>query len=150
MSVRIENDFFAFRGEDRWRSNGVEISYKQYSLGTYLYNNSPGEDASDATTDDLNKQSPIHGCNRPGKNGKIYSSWKEGRTFMSPLYVGYRLGNNVYRVGYSHSVFQDATQNTIHKYFPPGRQHYFADYSMFNQGLYLFQGPYNPFSLWGR
>jgi len=31
-----------------------------------------------------------------------------------------------------------------------GHANYFMDYDHFNEGLYMYSGPYNPFSLWGR
>ena len=69
---------------------------------------------------------------------------------MSPLFFGYRFGNNIYRAGYNHHSFQDFTQNGVHKFFPFGRQHYYQDYSKFNYEMYYYQGLYNPYSLWGR
>ena len=41
FSFRLENDFLAWQGEDRWRSNAVEISVKNLVIGTNLYNNHP-------------------------------------------------------------------------------------------------------------
>jgi len=45
-SVTVQNDFFSFRGEDRNRTNAVEIGYKDFVIGTTLYTNDPDGDGS--------------------------------------------------------------------------------------------------------
>jgi hypothetical protein len=147
VSLRMENDFLAFRGEDRWRSNAVEISINEFSVGTYLYNNYADEDGVDKSKEYLH-------YNR--KKTKSFGKWNNGQTYMSPLYFGYRNGGFDSRVGFSHPSIQHFTQNKgahekgFLRIMPFGHANYFMDYEHFNKGLYLYSGPYNPYSTWGR
>lgn len=148
FSAKIENDFLAPGGYDRWRSNGIELSWGKFSIGTHLYNNDP---ANTPGMSGLNgPDSPIHGANRPGRKGNVYDSWEHGYVYNAPLYIGFKVGNSENRIGYSHEVIQDLTQNTVHKYLLIGRQHYYANYSQFRGGLYGYNNYYNPWSIWGR
>ena len=95
------------------------------------------------------------GVNLSGKTNRYdkkrefqWGAWNNGQVYSSPLWVGYRIGNTISRIGYSHQRVQDATQNVIHRYFPPGRQHYYNKYDHFNAGMYGYSGYYNPFSLY--
>jgi hypothetical protein len=74
--------------------------------------------------------------------------WVNGQVYFSPLWLGYRDGNTVSRIGYSHWRVQDATQNGVHKWVPFGRQQYYLGYDGFKAGYYLYSGYYNPFSLY--
>ncbi len=149
FSARLENDFLAGKGRDRWRSNGLELGFwgGDVVLGTYLYNNDPATENPNAVDNGI--RSPIWGKNKHGNGG-----WINGLTYTSPLYLGLRSGNTISRGGYSHHSFQDATQNGVHKNgflgLPFGYQNYYANYSRFNYGTYSYQGYYNPYSLWGR
>lgn len=141
VSFRIENDFFAFNHQDRWRSNALEIAIGNFVIGTRLYNNDPkAEGLGTENTPDLLGHYNMHG----------QSAWKNGQTYSSPLWVGFRFGNTVERIGYSHPLFQDRTQNFIHLRFPPGYQHFYNKYDQFKYGLMLQSNYYNPYSLWGR
>lgn len=141
VSFRIENDFFAFNHQDRWRSNALEISIGNFVIGTRLYNNDPkAEGFGTENTPDLLGHYNMHG----------QSAWKNGQTYSSPLWAGFRFGNTVERVGYSHPLFQDRTQNFIHLRFPPGYQHFYNKYDQFKYGLMFQSNYYNPYSLWGR
>ncbi len=144
VSFRLENDFLAFNHQDRWRSNAFELSIGNFVLGNYIYNNDP-KNTYGVDDYNMNGESPIY-----GKNKGAWGAWNRGYTYSSPLYLGYRYGGTVHRVGYSHHLFQDATQNGVHKYFPPGRQHYYQDYSKFNYGLYNYNGWNNQYSIWGK
>ena len=77
---------------------------------------------------------------------------KTGQTYYNPLWIGYRNGNNVSRVGYSHEVFQDKTQNWVHRngffYLPFGHQNYYNQYSVDYPHSYYYSGYYNPYSLY--
>ena len=77
-------------------------------------------------------------------------SWKDGRVYSSPLWIGYRSGNTVSRAGYSHWRIQNATQNIVHKWI--NQQHYYTNYEHFGGGIrgrgYGYSGYYNPFSLY--
>jgi len=145
---RMENDFFAFEHQDRWRSNAVEFSWGhgKYTIGTHLYNNDPKNvDGEYEYKVDLNIKSPIWQKNKHGMGG-----WINGLTYSSPIYFGFKYGNTIDRIGYSHYIFQDATQNGIHKYFPLGYQNYYANYEKFNYGMYYYSGWHSNYSIWGR
>ncbi len=151
FSFRMENDFLAWRGQDRWRSNGVELGFFGGDLvvGTTLYNNDPKNESYSGEKVDKAIESSIW-----GKNRGRFGGWKNGLTYASPLYVGYRHGHNITRVGYSHKSVQDFTQNGVHKWgflgSGIGRQNYYANYSRFITGAYFYQGHYNSYSLWGK
>ena len=81
---------------------------------------------------------------------------KNGQVYSSPLWIGYRNGNSISRVGYSHPIVQDRTQNWVHRngffYLPFGRQNFYTNYENFKGGRngrgYGYSGYYNPFSLY--
>lgn len=145
FSFRIENDFLAFQGHDRWRSNAVELGFfgGDVVVGTSLYNNFRKEG------------DPVIYEEYSHKNGQ-FGRWVDGQTYNSPFYLGIRSGNSISRIGYSHKSFQHAFQNVfVHKsgfagIAPFGHANYFMDYNSFYKGSYFSYGYYNPFSLWGR
>jgi hypothetical protein len=139
VSFRLENDFFGDR-HDRWRSNAAELSVGNFVIGTNLRNNEVQEGTSDIKYD---WKSRLWG-NNSNPNG----AWDEGQTYSSPAWIGFKAKGQVYRFGYSHPVFQDGTQNFIHKYFEPGRTNFFTRYDDFQYGPYGYQGYNNPYSLW--
>jgi len=166
ISVRIANDKLG-DGKDRWRSNAIEIGIGNYTIGTLLYNNNPeGEAAPIEWTREGPKkmeryyeQSDSWAVKRNGNfnktfRGTEFSAWKNGKTYTSPLYIGYRNGSYTMRVGYSHPAFQDGTQNWVHRngflYLPVGHQHFYNDYSAFQRGTYFYSGYHNPYSLYTR
>ncbi len=141
-SFRIENDFFAFQGEDRWRTSSWELTVGDYSIGSYIYTNDPKGEGSSQND---------NGTNWLGKKNKHgFGAWEEGYVYSSPLWFGYRVGNSISRVGYSHPLVQDRTQNVIHKSFPPGYQNFYNQYTPSAYGSYGYSGYYNPYSLYGR
>lgn len=147
-SFRFENDFFAFEHQDRWRTNAFELSYRNISFGGYIYTNDPKNTYGEKDFNP-NQKSPLWGYNRPGR--KInFGTWNNGKVYIAPLYLGYRIGNKQARVGYSHPSFQDFQQNGVHKYVSFGRQHYYLDYSEFYKGMYIYDGCYNPYSVMGN
>jgi len=129
VSIRIENDSF-FSKQDRWRTHAIEISYKEFSIGTYV------------TTND-----PKHATAR-GEYEK-HPKWLDGKVFDSPIYLGYRNGNSISRIGFSHKTVQNLTQNAWHLMLGAGAAR-FLDYSELNTGPYYYNGFYNSYSLWGR
>jgi RHS repeat-associated protein len=148
FSARIENDFLALNG-DRWRSNAVELGFwgGKAVAGTTLYNNYMKDG------DEVDKSGSYYHKNLFGKK---YGRWVNGQTYSSPLYVGFRSGNNITRLGYSHRAFQHYAQNIgAHKRgflgIPLfGHANYFMGYDDFSTGTYGYSGYYNPYSLWGR
>jgi RHS repeat-associated protein len=142
VSFRIENDYFGDR-HDRWRSNAFELSVGNFVVGSNLLNN----DVGDNPEIDYEGRNLLGKCNRAKKHEDL-GAYKDGQTYSSPLWFGFKKNNQVYRLGYSHKLVQDRTQNVIHKWFGPGRTHFFNKYNNFNQGLYGYSGYYNPYSLW--
>ena len=143
-SFRLENDFFGDRG-DRWRTNAWELTIGNFTLGSTIYTNDPKGMECDHPND---RPSPLWGFNRLGENGEEYGAWNPGYVYSCPLWIGWRIGNNISRIGYSHPFFQDLTQNGVHKYFPYGRQNFYLNYEQFEGGLHPSGGYYNPFSLY--
>jgi len=70
---------------------------------------------------------------------------------FAPAWVGYRSkkGNQTTRIGFSHPMVQNLTQNLIHK-TKLGSQNYYLNYDDFRSGGYFYSGYYNPHSLWER
>ncbi len=151
FSLRIENDFFAFRGEDRWRTYAVEMSFGSFIIGTNVYTNDPGNNIP-------NGESGIEqwGRNLRGKQNKHgFGAWVDGQVYSAPLYVGYRRGNSVTRIGINNPWVQDRTQNFIHKNFGIGNfsigyQNFYNKYDYFTEGINRitsYSGYYNPYTL---
>ncbi len=147
FSVRLENDFLAGRGEDRWRSNAVQVSWKNLSIGTYIYNNDPKNEKSTIT---YGKHEHYN------QKSERFGLWDNGQTYISPIYVAYNFNGWTERVGSSHPSIQNATQNWFaHErgfarlnWF--GHANYFMDYDDFNEGFYYYSGYSNPYSIWGN
>ncbi len=140
VSFSLENDILAFQGYDRWRTSAFELGIGNFVFGGNIYTNY-GE--AESGKEPINKKSKIWKENRDD-----YKAWDNGKVYSSPLWIGYRNGSSITRVGYSHKSFQDLTQNGVHKWVPFGRQNYYLDYSQFRSGLYSYSGTYNPFSLY--
>jgi len=149
-SFTLQNDVKALSGvrADRWRTNGFELTIGDFSFGNTIYTND-GEAVSKAFDSenpiDYDARSPIYGKNSHTDKG----AWKIGKVYSAPSWIGYRIGNQISRIGYSHQFFQDLFQNGIHTTFI-GNQNYYLDYSDFNRGMYFHSGYYNPYSLWGH
>lgn len=140
VSFSLENDILAFQGYDRWRTSAFELGIGDFVFGGNIYTNY-GE--AESGKEPINKKSKIWKENRGD-----YKAWDNGKVYSSPLWVGYKNGNSITRIGYSHKSFQDLTQNGVHKWVPFGRQNYYLDYSEFRSGLYSYSGMFNPFSLY--
>ncbi|MDE6323626.1 MAG: hypothetical protein K2L85_05825 [Paramuribaculum sp.] len=72
--------------------------------------------------------------------------WRIDKVFSAPLWIGIRQGNQIQRLGYSHTVIQNFTQNFIHKYLTPTP--YFLGYENFKSGPFFSVGSANSFSPW--
>ena len=128
------------KGYDRWRTSAFELGIGDFVFGGNIYTNYGEAESKNKT---VNEKSKIW-----GKNRGDYEAWTNGKMYSSPLWVGYKNGNSITRIGYSHKSFQDLTQNGVHKWVPFGRQNYYLDYSEFNTGFYSYSGMFNPFSLY--
>jgi RHS repeat-associated protein len=139
-SFRLENDFLAKDG-DRWRTNAWELSIGDLSLGSSIYTNDPKGEGLGVN---------LEGENLLGKLNKHGNgAWKNGQVYSSPLWIGYRSGNSISRIGYSNPWVQDRTQNVIHRRgLPAMRQNYYNKYDRFEYGWSSYFGYYNPFSFY--
>lgn len=136
--IMIKESILGDKG-DRWRTNAWELSIGDFSLGSSIYTNDPkGIDSGKS----FDKASPIWGYN----TGK-YGTWEEGIVFSSPLWIGWRNGNFISRIGYSHPLIQDLTQNGFHKHFPKGRQNFYLKYDQDIRSWYYYCGYFSPYSL---
>ncbi|MCM1505324.1 MAG: polymorphic toxin type 23 domain-containing protein, partial [Muribaculum sp.] len=142
FAIAFSNDKFG-DGEDRWRTNAIEVSYKNFSIGSYIDTNWGSKESNRLHNNptDYNAEAPAF-----GKHDNNHGKWKEGDVHMAPIWVGYRQGNLIYRTGLSHRNVQNWTQNFVHKYVTP--TNYFLNYSDMYSGAYNYVGSVNPFSLW--
>jgi hypothetical protein len=113
------------------------------TLRCSVYNNDPASDG--RGTED--KASRTWGLNK-----SKYSAWKDGKTYMAPFWVGFRQGNNIARFGYSHWLVSDLTQNFTHQQpiIKSANQNYYRNYDNLYEGVWGYQGYYNPFSLYNH
>jgi len=154
-SFRIENDFLAFQHQDRWRTSAWELSIGDFSIGSYVYTNDPKNEAiaqgGDPYTEkfvDYTGTSLSGKLNKPMKDGQQLGAWRFGDVYSSPMWLGHRNANTVSRIGYSHPLIQDKTQNWVHRCLV--RQNYYNNYTMSTYGAYMHSGYNNSFSLYGR
>jgi hypothetical protein len=142
-SFRWENDVFAWQHQDKYRSNAMEFEIDGFVFGCSIYNNDPAGDKQKRD----NRPSPTFGFNQSGEG-----SWEDGQTYMAPFWIGFKMGNNITRFGYSHWLVQDLTQNFMHQqsFFKPGNQAYYLEYNNLYEGRWAYQGYYNPFSLYNH
>ncbi|MDE5635464.1 MAG: hypothetical protein K2I52_04060, partial [Muribaculaceae bacterium] len=147
VSLRFSNDAVGDR-RDRWRSNAVEVGINDFVFGTYITTgDGKGEstidkkprvefDGKDMTLDNLEKL----------KIKKGQTKWKVGNVYSAPFWIGYKSGNQVYRIGYSHKEIQDKTQNLVHRTI--AQTPLFEGYKQFKEGVYIYSGYNSPYSLW--
>ncbi|MDR1372274.1 MAG: hypothetical protein LBJ17_03990 [Dysgonamonadaceae bacterium] len=144
----LQNDLFALSNRgDKWRTNAWELTLGDFSIGSYIYTNDGKKASGGLEGKDDNLTSPIWGANR---NAPKFTSWKDGRVYSAPIWVGVRSGNSISRFGYSFRGSQDLQQNGIHSRTGFGNQNYYLNYQDFYSGIYLNSGYYNSFSLWGH
>lgn len=151
FSIRIENDILAFGGEDRWRTSAVEIGIGNFIIGTNTYTNDPGNNIPEGDRDrgvDLNGRNMRGKFNRIPKKKERYGAWKYGQVYSSPLYLGYRNGSSITRIGVSNPWVQDRTQNFVHKNLFFGHQNFYNKYNYFNYDITSYGGFYNPYTLY--
>ena len=140
-SFRVENDFKLIGGDgsDRWRTNAWELTVGKWSVGSSIY------------TNDARGEGEGIDYDVPNKHGR----YKNGQVYSSPLWVGYRSGNSISRIGFSHTQIQHQQQNIlVHKHGIIGleapKAPWFTNYDYFQRGIYGYAGFYNSYSLFGR
>jgi RHS repeat-associated protein len=152
-SLSISNDLWGgVNNEDRWRTSAVELTIGRFSVGTYLYTNDGRRESQtfdgSSPLDDADNCVPSWPVGRNKNKG--LSTWRNGRVYFAPAWIGYRSknGNQITRIGFSHKVIHNLTQNWVHKGF--GKQNYYMSYDEFKTGGFFYSGYHNPFSLWER
>ncbi|MCF8298872.1 MAG: FG-GAP-like repeat-containing protein [Saprospiraceae bacterium] len=146
FSFKFENDILAFEHQDRWRTGGIEIAYKDIVISNQLYENDPEGEGSEINEYGLNRSGKL---NRPMKDGSKIGAWIDGYVYRSTLSIGYKTGSTVAGIGLNQKSFQEV-QNVIHRWVPLGRQNYYNNYTKFtNKGFYGFSTNYNPYSVYG-
>ncbi|OQX79610.1 MAG: hypothetical protein B6D61_03275 [Bacteroidetes bacterium 4484_249] len=151
VTFTIENDIFARKGQDRWRTSSWELRVGEFGIGSYIYTNDPGNTDESGVYDG---KSPTWRENQ--REG--YSVWENGIVYEAPFYISYYKGGSVSRLGYSHWRIQDIQQNGIHqsRIITRGNQNYYLKYDKMNIDLpgylniYGFSGFYNPYTLFYR
>ena len=118
-------------------------------ISRYIKKTPAGEGSGNySDIDDPNATDLQGNPNRPSKEG--YTAWKNGQTYFGNLWVGYSFGNHIERIGYSHPIVQDRTQNVVHRWLSFGRQNYYNKYDFFDYGIYSYGGYNSPYTLWGK
>ncbi len=136
-SLRVDEDYLG-DGKDRWRTGGIEFGIKNFVFGLSVYSNDGKVESDEQTHEGV---SPLWGRNKKGEG-----AWNNGQVFHSPAWIGFRNGNQVSRIGYSHKEVQDFFQNGLHQsWFPTP---YYLNYDNFTRGVYSYTGFYNPFTLY--
>ncbi len=147
-SINFSNDCLGDR-EDRWRTNFIDFSVAQFSIGSFVSTNW-GRNASELSAKPGEKVFYEKEADSPiGKNKNGNGAWLDGRVYFAPAWVGYRTGNTVIRAGFSHKSVQNITQNLIHKNVKFAATHYFLNYEKMYTGGYFHYGRYNPFTPFG-
>ena len=68
-----------------------------------------------------------------------------------PIYVGFRTGNGIERVGFRSKYIQQFAQNWLLHQGPEfAWQHLYLNYDFQQKGLWSYGGWYNPHSIWGH
>lgn len=75
------------------------------------------------------------------------SSWKNGQTYLAPLYLGYNNRGISHRIGYSGRFVQKYTQNYVHKRWVHCSR--FEGYDNFFEGVFGQECLHNTNYLWG-
>ena len=146
-SLSVSNDLFA-ESQDRWRTSAVEIGIGNYLVGTSVFTNWGAEESpliDNKRTMGVNDH--IVGRHTKDTPNEIIGSWRNGQVLSAPLWVGYKNGNQAYRVGGSAKIIQSLTQNLVHKFM---RTPYFIHYNNFKSGAFSYYGYYNPLTLWNN
>jgi hypothetical protein len=141
LSVSNDNHIFThskFTGNDgikhdydRWRSSAVEMSFGDFSIGTYVLNNDGYKDSNGEYLGSSFKD----------------SAWKNGQTYLAPLYFGYNDGRMTHRIGYSGKFVQHATQNFVHRHIVGCPR--FEGYDRLYKGIFSQMCIRDPYYLWG-
>ena len=144
VSFSLSNDLFAEK-QDRWRTSAAELAVGNFVIGTSVFTNNAKEES---IGKHIEENDPIVGAHYfDKKEGITYGSWETGQVFSTPFWVGYKNGNQVFRVGVSSLLAHSLTQNLVHKFM---HTPYFIHYNNFKGGAFSYYGYYNPLTLWNN
>ena len=132
----LSNDLFG-DGKDRWRTTSAELSYRNFSIGTYVDTNWGSTESAKYAEEQGTDETMI-------KDNKRV--WIKGDAFYAPFWIGIRQRNQVYRLGYSHRLVQELTQNLVHDKL--SHDPLYRNYDNFTQSPYFSIGNPNPYNLW--
>ena len=130
------------KAEGKTRTAAAEVGVGEISFGINLFTTEPPmEEYSKKPQKGGNTEyeSPIHGKNPLG-------TYSTGSRVYAGMYLGYRNGNRVSRLGIDASWVQDLFQNGIHRWFV--KTPYFNTYLGSPSTAFLQGGYFNPFSLY--
>ncbi len=131
-------------GGDKFRTAAAEIGIGNFSYGMNLYTTEPPESEYNSTPQ-IGKDKNFKSCFW-GKNS--HGTYSSGSRIYAGMYLGYRIGNRVSRIGIDSPLVQAFFQNGIHRlpfvkspdynttYGPPTRLFYQSGY-YFPYSLYL-------------
>lgn len=119
---------------DKYRTFGMEAGIGDFSLGATIYT-TEGRDP------DKNywQNGSMWGKNRKG-------TYTVGKRIYSSVYIGYRDGNSVYRLGIDAPGVQDFFQNGFHR-IGSNSPYFRTDYET-PAKAYIYHGSYDPYSLY--
>lgn len=145
--LRVSNDCLG-DGHDRWRTSAVEITKGNLTLGTSVTTNNGSLEsyAMDTEKPCIKNGADYNPFSEENAKIRDKGTWKNGRAYSAPIWIGLKNGNTIYRFGYSHPEVQDKTQNYVHKNIIPTPL--FKGYNLFKTGFYYYSGSNSPFSLW--
>lgn len=148
VSFSLSNDLFAGGSHDRWRTSAAELAIGKFTVGTFVLTNDGWVESGgtngilDGIPDEIVGVNPIK-----ERDGHPWGgTWKNGKAYFSPFWIGYKDGNQIYRVGGSHRYVQSLTQHAVHKYLV--HTPFFLDRSDFKTSPYVYHGFDNPLSLY--
>lgn len=119
---------------DKYRTFGMEAGIGDFSLGATIYT-TKGEDPDK----DYWQNGSMWGKNSKG-------TYTVGKRIYSSVYIGYRDGNSVYRLGIDAPRVQDFFQNGFHR-IGSNSPYFRTDYET-SAKPYIYHGSYDPYSLY--
>ncbi|MCX6272680.1 MAG: polymorphic toxin type 23 domain-containing protein [Bacteroidetes bacterium] len=140
-SIAFDED--AFISGDKYRTAAAEIGYNKYTLGMILKTTDHSAETDASLPEEF--RSKFASCNRRG-----LGAYLQGSRIYSSLYLGYRNGNNITRIGidspWVQDLFQNGTHNLINR-LGSSSSYFKTDYGTKSK-LYFYNGNYHPFSLY--
>ncbi len=142
FSLRIDEDHKSFGGDgdDRYRTGGFQMSYKNFVLGARIMTNDLiGEQNYDIGNNYYKPRKKIWQSGKDVPNG-VYN---QGKVLQSMGWIGYKSKYGVVSFEHNNPVYQHLIQNSIHKYT---KTPYFqsTNFNYYSTNIYR----QNPFSIY--